>query len=119
MALDILREMEKYNIMKCVDLQKVRWKDVRIFKILQITKFNVKCQNGYSLETGLHKSIIHAVKDFKDINLRPLTLTLKIDNVNILLLINVHAPTKEKDEGKKEYLYATLCQCVRLLRMKH
>lgn len=102
--------MEKYNIRKCVDLQKVRWKNTGTSEISQITLFNVKYQNRQSLETGfaVHKSITHAIKDFKDINPRISTLTLKTDNVDILLLIYVYEPTEEKDEGKKEYFYVTL-----------
>lgn len=42
-----------------------------------------------------------------DINPRLSTLTIKIDNVDIVL-INVHAFTEEKDEDEKDYFYATL-----------
>lgn len=59
---------------------------------------------------AIHELIIHAVKDFKDINPRLKTLTLKTDNVDIVL-INEHAPTEEKEEEEKEFLCHT-SQCV-------
>lgn len=107
-ALDLVRELEKYK-MKCVTLQEVRWEDVGTTKISQTTIFNGKCQDGHSLEMGfaVHESIILVVKDFNDINPRLSTLTLKIENVNTVL-INVHGPTEEKDEEEKEYFYASL-----------
>jgi len=61
------------------------------------------------LGTGfaVHESIIHAVKNFKDINPRLSTLTLKTDNFGTVL-INVRTPTEEKDEEMREYFHATL-----------
>jgi hypothetical protein len=41
------------------------------------------------------------IKEFKDVNLRISTLTLKDKNLHIVL-INVHAPTEDKDEEKKK-----------------
>jgi len=93
--------------MKCVVLQEVRWEDVGTTKISQITIFNGKCRNGHSLGMGFAESIIHAVKNFKDKNPRLSTLTLKTDNVDTVL-INIHAPMREKDEEEKEYFYASL-----------
>lgn len=106
-ALDLVRKLEKYK-MKCLALQEVRWEDFGTTKISQTTIFNGKCQNGHSLRIGfVHESIIHVVKDFKDINPRLSTLTLKTDNDDTVL-INVHTPTEEKDEKEKEYFYASL-----------
>jgi len=103
MTLDLARDVEKYK-MKCVALQEIRWKDAGIIKISQTTIFNGKCEHVQRLGTGfvVNKSIIHTVREFRDINPRISTLTLKTDNF-YMVLINVHAPTEEK-----EYFYATL-----------
>jgi len=47
------------------------------------------------------------IKEFKDVNPRIPTLTLKDKNLHIVL-INVHAPTEEKEEEIKEEFYDTL-----------
>lgn len=48
-------------------------------KISQTIIFNGKCGHDHSLGTGfaVHESIIHAVKNFKNINPRLSTLTLQ------------------------------------------
>jgi len=66
-------------------------------------------QKGHRLGTGfaVHESIIHLVKDFRDISPRFATLTLKTDNFD-MVLINTHTPKEDKDEEEKELFYATL-----------
>lgn len=75
----------------------------------QTTIFNGECENVHRLGTGfaVHESIIHLVIEFRDINPRIETLTLKTDNFD-MVIINVHAPTEDKEEEEKEVLYAAL-----------
>jgi len=107
-ALDLVKELEKYGT-KCVALQEIRWEDAGSTKVSQTTIFNGKCEKGHKLGTGfaVHESIIHSVKEFRDINPRITTLTIKTDNFD-MVLINAHAPTEDKNEEEKELFYATL-----------
>ncbi|XP_008179988.1 craniofacial development protein 2-like [Acyrthosiphon pisum] len=104
----MVKELEKYG-MKCVSLQEIRWKDAGTTKISQTTIFNGECEKGHRLGTGfaVHESIIHLVKEFRDINPRIATLTLKTDNF-YMVIINVHAPTDDMEEEEKEMFYAAL-----------
>lgn len=99
--MELVGEIEKYR-MKCVALQEVRLEDAATTKKLQTTIINGKSERGHKLGTGfaIHESIIHMIKEFKDINPRISTLTLKDKNQHIVL-INVHAPSEEKDEEIK------------------
>lgn len=51
-------------------------------------------------EPDSHESIIHIVREFKDINPRTYTITLRTNNMDVVL-INVYVPTDEKDEEEK------------------
>ncbi|KAL4154026.1 hypothetical protein QTP88_001859 [Uroleucon formosanum] len=98
--------------MKCVALQehyKLRLKDAGTTKVSQTTIMNGRSERGHKLGTGfaVHESVIHMIKEFKDVNPRISTLTLKDKNLHIVL-INVHAPTEDKDEEKKEEFYDAL-----------
>ncbi|KAF0769811.1 craniofacial development protein 2-like [Aphis craccivora] len=99
---------KRYNF-KCVALQEIRWEYAGSKKVSQTTIFNGKCEKGHKLGTGfaVHESIIHSVKEFRDINPRITTLTIKTDNFD-MVLINAHAPTEDKNEEEKELFYATL-----------
>ena len=107
-ALNLVREAEKYKI-RCIALQEVRWEDAGSSKISQTTIINGSSEQGHRLGTGfaIHESIIHTVKDFRDISPRISTLTLRTNDFRIVL-INAHAPTKEKDDEEKEEFYSTL-----------
>jgi len=78
-------------------------------KMSHTTIFNGECENGHKLGTGfaVHESIIHLIKEFRDINPRNATLTLETDNFD-MVLINVHTPTEDKEEEAKEMFYAAL-----------
>ncbi|XP_025203118.1 craniofacial development protein 2-like [Melanaphis sacchari] len=91
--------------MKCVALQEVRLEDASTTKISQTERVNeiTKLGTGFAI----HESIIHMIKEFKDVNPRISTLTLKDKNLHIVL-INVHAPMEEKFEEIKEEFYDTL-----------
>jgi len=107
-TVELVREIERYR-MKCVALQEVRLENAGTTKTSQTTIINGKSERGHKLGTGfaIHESIIHMIKEFKDVNPRISTLTLKDKNLHIVL-INVHAPTEEKDEEIKEEFYDTL-----------
>lgn len=78
-------------------------------KISQTTIFNGKSEKGHKLGTGfaVHESIIHTVKNFKDINPRISTITLTTNDLDVVI-INVHAPTEKKGDDEKEEFYATM-----------
>jgi len=105
-TVNLVREVERYK-MKCVALQEVRWQDAGTTKLSQTTIFNGKCEHAHRLGTGfaVHESIIHTVKEFRDVCSRKCTLTT--ENFD-LVLTNVHAHTEDKDEIEKELFYATL-----------
>lgn len=107
-ALSLTKEIEKYGI-KLLDLQEVRWEEAGNAKISQTTIFNGKSEKGHQLGTGfaVHESIIHTVKNFKDINPRISTITIKTNGLDIVI-INVHAPTEDKEDCEKEEFYTTL-----------
>jgi len=68
-----------------------------------------KSERGHKLGTvfAVHESLIHLVKEFKDVSPRISTLTLK-DNDLHMVFIDVHAPTEDKDEEEKEDFYERL-----------
>jgi len=107
-TVNLVREVEKYK-MKCVALQEVRWQDAGITMVPQTTIFNGKCKQAHRLGSGfvVLESIIHTVKEFRDVSPRISTLTLTTENFD-LVLINVHTSTEDKDEIEKELFYATL-----------
>jgi len=107
-ALHFVRVAEKYYI-RCIALQEVRWKGAGSSKISQRTIINGNSEQAHRLGTGfaIHESIIHMVKDFRDISPRISTLTLKTRDFRIVL-IKAHAPTEEKDDEEKEEFYSTL-----------
>lgn len=74
---DLIKEVERYE-MKCVALQEMRWDDSATTKISKTTIFSCKCEQNHQLRTGfaVNESIIHAVREFRDINPRISTLTL-------------------------------------------
>jgi len=96
-----VKELEKYGL-KCVALQEIRCEDAGTTKISQTTIFNGECENGFRLGTGfaVRESIIHLVKEFRDINLRIASLTLKTDNFD-MVIINVHVQKYDKEEEEK------------------
>lgn len=57
----------------------------------QTTIFHGTYEKAHLLETdfAIHESILHTIKDFRVINPKISTLTLKTDNFN-MLLINAH-----------------------------
>lgn len=55
----------------------------------------------------MHESIIHVIKEFKEVSPRFSTLTLK-DKDLLIVLINVQVPTEDKNERKMEEFYDRL-----------
>lgn len=95
--------------MKCVTLQEIRLEDAGTSKISQTTIINGSIERGHKLRTGfvVRESIIHMVKEFKGVRTRISTLTLKDNDLNIVL-INVRAPTEDRDEEEKKDFYERL-----------
>jgi len=70
--------------------------------------FLIENSNRLLVDFEVHKSIIHTIKEFKDFSPSICTLThLATENFD-MVLINVHASTKDKDEKEKELFYSTL-----------
>lgn len=57
--------------MTCVALQEIRWEDAETTKMSQTTIFDGKCKHVHRLKTSfaVHKSIIHTIKEFRNINI--------------------------------------------------
>lgn len=70
---------------------------------------NGRSERGHKLGTdfAVHKSIIHMIEEFKDVNPRISTLTLKDKDLHIVL-INVNMLTEDKEVEEKEEFYDTL-----------
>jgi len=84
-------------------LQEVRWEEAGNVKISRTIIFNGKSEKGHKLGTGfaVQYSIIHTVKNFKDINPRISTIRIKKNGLDVVI-INVHAPTEEKEIIKRK-----------------
>jgi len=95
-----------------VALQEIRWKGQgQIKKDKYNLYYNCKeCQTG-QLGTGFlaRKEVVKNIMGFKPINERMCKLRLKGKYHNITI-INIHTPTKKKDEEPKEVIYAELQQ---------
>lgn len=103
----LVKEVERYKI-NCVALQEVRLEDIGTTKISQTTIINGRNKIVHKLKSGfaIHESIIHVVKEFKDVSSIISTLTLK-DKDFYILLINFYALMEDKDEKKGRVLQYT------------
>lgn len=99
MAKDLIKKVRRYE-MKCVTLQEIRWENAGPTKISQTIIFIRKCKNAHRLGTGfaIHESIIYTVKEFRDINPRISTLTLRTDNFDMVL---THMPQQKVKRRKR------------------
>lgn len=82
-------------------LQKVRLVRLVWMKISQ-TIINRRSERDHKLRTGfaVHESVIHMIKEFNNVSPRISTLTLKYNDLHIVL-INVHVQMENKNEEEK------------------
>ncbi|KAL4096954.1 hypothetical protein QTP88_021820 [Uroleucon formosanum] len=68
-----------------------------------------KCDNQRQSGTGfaVHKSLVPAIKEFRDVNPRISVLTIRAQWFDVSL-ISVHAPTEDKPQEEKETFYDDL-----------
>lgn len=85
-------------------LQEIRWGNTGTLDIQERTMHYGKC-NERQFKTGfaVHTSLIPNIKEFKDVNLGILVLTIKAQFFDITF-INVHATSRDKpQEGKDDF----------------
>ncbi|KAL4104718.1 hypothetical protein QTP88_020000 [Uroleucon formosanum] len=104
-AQGVVSEIERYRL-KVVALQEIRWRDLGSVDIQDTTVFYGKCNDQRQFGTGfaVHKSLIPAIKDFRDVNPRISILTLTTQWFDISF-VNLHAPTEDKRQEEKDLFY--------------
>jgi len=104
-AQGVVSEIERYRL-KVVALQEIRWSDSGSVDIQDTTVFYGKCNDQRQFGTGfaVHKSLIPAIKDFKDVNPRISILTLTTQWFDISF-VNLHALTEDKRQEEKDLFY--------------
>lgn len=112
---NIVNEVEKYKV-KLTALQEIRWTNTGTININETTIFYGGCTEQRQLGTGfaVHKDLVPAVKEFKDINPRMSVLTIEAQWFDISF-VNVHAPTEDKSQDEKEAFYEQLESALNLI----
>jgi len=112
---NIVNEVEKYKV-KLTALQEIRWTNTGTININETTIFYGGCTEQRQLGTGfaVHKDLVPAVKEFKDINPRMSVLTIEAQWFDISF-VNVHAPTEDKSQDEKEAFYEQLENALNLI----
>jgi exonuclease III len=105
----VVGELEKYKL-DLVGVQEVRW-EVEGYKQQTTIHFYGKGNVNHQLGRGffVHNKIISAVKRIKFVSDRTSYITLKGRGCDITVL-NVHAPTEDKDDDIKDSFYEELEQ---------
>ncbi|KAL4084248.1 hypothetical protein QTP88_028073 [Uroleucon formosanum] len=104
----MVREIERYKV-KLVALQEIRWSDTGSINTSDTIILYGKCDNQRQLGTGfaVHKSLVPAIKEFRDVNPRISVLTIRAQWFDVSL-ISVHAPTEDNPQEEKETFYDDL-----------
>ncbi|KAL4103878.1 hypothetical protein QTP88_019213 [Uroleucon formosanum] len=112
---NIVNEVEKYKV-KLTALQEIRWTNTGTININETTIFYGSCTEQRQLGTGfsVHKDLVPAVEEFKDINSRMSVLTIEAQWFDISF-VNVHAPTEDKSQDEKEAFYEQLESALNLI----
>lgn len=98
----VVEEIERYNL-GVVVLQEMRWQDTSSMQVnnttLYVGAYDGRRQAGSGF--AVNNKLLSAVKSFKVINPRLTILTMDTKWFKVVF-VNVHAPTEDKDENKKE-----------------
>ncbi|PNF31855.1 hypothetical protein B7P43_G08920 [Cryptotermes secundus] len=102
----VLEQIDKYN-MKITAIQEIRW----LGKGIMDLKKHTICYSGkaegnkeFGVAFVIEREFKSAIIDFKPISERICTLRIRTKFFNMTLM-NVHAPTEEKEEEVKDYFY--------------
>ena len=105
----LIQQLDKYNI-NIAAIQEVRWLGSGIMDL----KAHTICYSGkkdgvkeFGVAFIIKKEIKGSILDFKPVNERICTLRIKTQFFNVTM-INVHAPTEDKDIEVKEQFYQQL-----------